>query len=73
VGPTASHTHTFILLHGLDSNGEKFGHELLENERQAGISSSNIIFGGLSNGCAMSLICVIALGSAVGGFLGLSG
>ncbi|KAL1869714.1 hypothetical protein VTK73DRAFT_2955 [Phialemonium thermophilum] len=30
VNPTSTHTHTFILLHGLGSNGEKFGRELLE-------------------------------------------
>jgi predicted esterase len=31
VQPTSAHTHTFILLHGLGSNGEKFGVELLES------------------------------------------
>ncbi|KAF2646136.1 acyl-protein thioesterase [Massarina eburnea CBS 473.64] len=36
VEPQSSHTHTFILLHGLGSNGEKFGRELLDT----GISSS---------------------------------
>ncbi|KAH8169003.1 phospholipase/Carboxylesterase domain-containing protein [Sarocladium implicatum] len=30
VEPLSVHTHTFILLHGLGSNGEKFGKELLE-------------------------------------------
>ncbi|KAI0408361.1 phospholipase/carboxylesterase [Xylaria palmicola] len=30
VEPTTAHTHTIILLHGLSSNGEKFGKELLE-------------------------------------------
>ncbi|ERS96954.1 hypothetical protein HMPREF1624_06281 [Sporothrix schenckii ATCC 58251] len=142
-----AHTHSFILLHGLGSNGEKFGREmmdtgknsdgrllstifpgarfvfptarwrrssafrralltqwfdvadmqdrslrndkklpglresfrevlaLIENERRAGISAPNIILGGLSNGCAMSLICAIALGGCgfIGGFVGLSG
>ncbi|KAI2617665.1 phospholipase/carboxylesterase [Hypomontagnella submonticulosa] len=29
VEPTSKHTHTFILLHGLGSNGKKFGQELL--------------------------------------------
>lgn len=29
VRPTSTHTHTLILLHGLGSNGEKFGTELL--------------------------------------------
>lgn len=36
IQPTSAHTHTFILLHGLGSNGEKFGVELLES----GISST---------------------------------
>lgn len=36
VDPRAAHTHTFILLHGLGSNGQKFGSELLET----GITSS---------------------------------
>ncbi|KAH9998887.1 acyl-protein thioesterase [Xylariaceae sp. FL0662B] len=30
VEPTSHHTHSFILLHGLGSNGHKFGQELLE-------------------------------------------
>ncbi|KAF3059593.1 Acyl-protein thioesterase 1 [Daldinia childiae] len=30
VEPTSNHTHSFILLHGLGSNGRKFGEELLE-------------------------------------------
>ncbi|KAI8949769.1 phospholipase/carboxylesterase [Xylaria longipes] len=30
VEPTANHSHTIILLHGLSSNGQKFGQELLE-------------------------------------------
>ncbi|KAI0459076.1 acyl-protein thioesterase [Xylaria acuta] len=33
VEPVARHTHTIILLHGLSSNGEKFGEELLETGR----------------------------------------
>src|SRR6266536_5167111 len=40
VQPTSAHTHTFILLHGLGSNGEKFGVELLES----GISSTRAKF-----------------------------
>ena len=31
VQPTSTHTHTAILLHGLGSNGEKFGAEFLES------------------------------------------
>ncbi|KAI0836595.1 Phospholipase/carboxylesterase/thioesterase [Hypoxylon sp. FL0890] len=30
VEPTSQHTHTFILLHGLGSNGDEFGQQLLE-------------------------------------------
>ncbi|CAK7201695.1 hypothetical protein SEUCBS139899_004404 [Sporothrix eucalyptigena] len=146
VEPTATHTHTFILLHGLGSNGEKFGRELLETGigsdglalparfpsakfifptsrrrrstafrrsmltqwfdvaslddpsdrshkqlaglresfaeiiaivehecRDAGIPRQNIVLGGLSQGCAMSLICLLALEQPIGGFVGMSG
>ncbi|CAK7232794.1 hypothetical protein SCUCBS95973_008377 [Sporothrix curviconia] len=145
VEPTAEHTHSIVLLHGMGSNGEKFGQELLdtgktadgrtlasnfpgarlifptsrwrrssafkravitqwfdvasmqdralrndkklpglresfrevlaiiESECKAGIPRSNIVLGGLSNGCAMSLICTIALGGSIGGFVGMSG
>ncbi len=40
IQPTSAHTHTFILLHGLGSNGEKFGAEFLES----GISSKGTKF-----------------------------
>ncbi|KAL1893329.1 hypothetical protein Sste5346_006506 [Sporothrix stenoceras] len=156
VEPTTEHTHTFILLHGLGSNGHKFGSVLLETgkttdgrtlaehftgarfifptarrrrstafkramltmwfdvpnladrhdrsyKQQPGLAESfryikkiideecgkvergkesvskstvprqNIILGGLSNGCAMSLICAIALERGLGGIVGLSG
>ena len=33
VEPTSAHTHSLILLHGLSSNGEKFGTEFLETGR----------------------------------------
>ncbi|RYP14231.1 hypothetical protein DL765_006511 [Monosporascus sp. GIB2] len=36
VEPTAAHSHTIILLHGLGSNGEKFGRELLETGTTSG-------------------------------------
>ncbi|RYP39671.1 hypothetical protein DL767_002052 [Monosporascus sp. MG133] len=36
VEPTATHTHTIILLHGISSNGEKFGRELLETGTTSG-------------------------------------
>ncbi|RYO82996.1 hypothetical protein DL766_005551 [Monosporascus sp. MC13-8B] len=36
VEPTATHSHTIILLHGLGSNGEKFGRELLETGTTSG-------------------------------------
>lgn len=146
VEPLAQHTHTFILLHGLGSNGEKFGRELLETgigsdglglpsrfpgakfifptsrrrrstafrrsmltqwfdvaslddpsdrshkqlaglresfaeilaiveqeSRDAGIPRQNIVLGGLSQGCAMALICLIAFERPIGGFVGMSG
>ncbi|KAF9772070.1 hypothetical protein IL306_010252 [Fusarium sp. DS 682] len=144
VEPQSAHTHTFILLHGLGSNGEKFGAELLET----GITSSghsltslfpgarfvfptskrrrstvfgrsmltmwfdiarlddpeyrkgrqikglvesageireiiekelkevkweNLILGGLSQGCAMSLAVLLSLEYPIGGYFGMSG
>lgn len=144
VQPTSAHTHTIILLHGLGSNGEKFGTELLEsgvssagmklteiypgakfvfptakkrrssafhraklnqwfdiaslddpshrrdvqlqglaesaleirgilNRELVTIPNSNIIFGGLSQGCAMSLSILLTLEFPLGGFVGMSG
>ncbi|EFX04479.1 phospholipase/carboxylesterase [Grosmannia clavigera kw1407] len=143
---TMPHTHTLILLHGLGSNGEKFGRELLEtgiasdgttlaqilphakfvfptsrwrrssafgrsmlrqwfdiaclpdpskrNELQIkgleesaheliellrqeqekyNISARNILLGGISQGCAMSLSVLLSLDYPIGGFIGLSG
>ena len=144
VEPTSAHTHSIILLHGLSSNGEKFGTEFLETgttsagkrlpqllpgarwifptakrrrstafgrsmltqwydvarlpdpeyrrETQLkGLSEStlavrellsrelskvppeNVIIGGLSQGCAMSLIVLLGLEHRLGGFVGMSG
>lgn len=144
VEPTSRHTHTFILLHGLGSNGPKFGAELVQSavcangeklvdifpgarfifptarrsrssafnrtmltqwfdaaavgdashrsERElrglgesygeilrivgreaAEASPQNVILGGLSQGCAMGLICLLALTFPIGGFIGMSG
>ncbi|KAF4460115.1 acyl- thioesterase [Fusarium albosuccineum] len=144
VEPREPHTHTFVLLHGLGSNGEKFGTELLDTgltsfghkltalfpgarfvfptskrrrstafgrsmltqwfdivrieepsyrkERQLdGLSESareireiiatelqkvkpqNLIIGGLSQGCAMSLAVLLSLEHPVGGYIGMSG
>ncbi|KAI0141779.1 phospholipase/carboxylesterase [Xylariaceae sp. FL1272] len=146
VEPTAKHTHTLILLHGLSSNGEKFGKEFLETgttstgktlrdllpgarfifptakrrrssafgrkrltqwfdiarlpdpsyrkETQlqglaesaieirkllrqevegAGVSPTNIILGGLSMGCAMSLSVLLSLEYPLGGYFGMCG
>ncbi|KAK2591009.1 hypothetical protein QQS21_011302 [Conoideocrella luteorostrata] len=144
VEPSAPHTHTILLLHGLGSNGEKFGSELLDmgvassghkltellpyvrfvfptsrrrrssafgrsmltqwfdiarldepSYRQEcqlqGLAESateimaiigdelrrvpphNLIIGGLSQGCAMSLAVLLCLDGPVGGFIGMSG
>lgn len=144
IEPTAQHTHSFILLHGLGSNGEKFGKELIDtgvcsdgkklvdifpgarfifptskkrrstafgramlrqwfdirslddpSYRQDGqlkglvessqeireildeelkkISHQNIILGGLSQGCATALCCLLSLNFPLGGFIGMSG
>jgi predicted esterase len=144
VNPTAPHTHTLILLHGLGSNGEKFGSELLatgvsssghklttlfpgarfvfptskprrssafgrsvltqwfdiarledpsyRKEKQLkGLAESaqeimhiltlelnkvppqNLILGGLSQGCAMSLPIMMSLSHCIGGYIGMCG
>ncbi|KAL1904130.1 hypothetical protein Sste5344_010154 [Sporothrix stenoceras] len=41
--------------------------------RDAGVPRQNIVLGGLSQGCAMALICLIALERPIGGFVGMSG
>lgn len=146
VEPTAKHSHTIILLHGLSSNGQKFGQELLETGKTsagktlpdllpgarfifptakrrrssafgrkkltqwfdiarlpdpsyrketqlqglaesaveirkllrqeielAGVPPTNIILGGLSQGCAMSLSVLLALEYPLGGYFGMCG
>ena len=144
VEPRAPHSHTLILLHGLGSNGTKFGTELLETgltssgqkltellpgarfvfptskrrrstafgrsmltqwfdivrladpsyrkERQLdGLAESareileiiaaelqkvqpqNLVIGGLSQGCAMSLAILLSLEHSIGGYIGMSG
>ncbi|KAI1741678.1 acyl-protein thioesterase [Xylaria scruposa] len=144
VEPTTRHTHTIILLHGLSSNGEKFGKGLLETgitkngktlqelfpgtrfvfptakrrrssafgrkkvtqwfdiarlpdpsyrkeiqlqglaestveirellQQEMGlVSPANIILGGLSQGCAMSLSILLSLEFPLGGYIGMSG
>ncbi|KAI8944529.1 phospholipase/carboxylesterase [Xylaria longipes] len=144
VEPAARHTHTIILLHGLSSNGEKFGKEFLETGRtksgktlpellpgarfvfptakrrrssafgrkkltqwfdiarlpdpsyrketqlqglaesaveirgllrqeMALVSPANIILGGLSQGCAMSLSILLSLEFPLGGYIGMCG
>ncbi|KAI1821037.1 phospholipase/carboxylesterase [Xylaria intraflava] len=146
VEPTVKHSFTVILLHGLSSNGEKFGKELLETGKTsagmtlpdllpsarfifptakrrrssafgrkkltqwfdiarledpsyrkqtqvqglaesaaeirelirqeievAGVPPANIILGGLSQGCAMSLSVLLSLEYPLGGCFGMSG
>lgn len=146
VDPTSTHTHSLILLHGLGSNGEKFGRELLETgatsdgstltqllpnarfifptsrrrrstafgrsvltqwfdiarladpshrkelqlqglaesardilellrqeQEMSKIPPSNIVLGGLSQGCATSLSVLLSLDYRIGGFVGISG
>ncbi|KAM0350590.1 hypothetical protein ACHAPU_003074 [Fusarium lateritium] len=144
IEPSSSHTHSIILLHGLGSNGEKFGRELIEagicsdgkslpdmlpgarfifptskrrrssafnrsmltqwfdiallkdpsyrshtqfqgleessreifhliDEERSKVSGKNIILGGISQGCAMSLLCLLALEFPLGGYIGMSG
>ncbi|KAI0506169.1 phospholipase/carboxylesterase [Xylaria bambusicola] len=146
VEPTGKHSHTIILLHGLSSNGQKFGQELLETGKTsagetlpellpgarfifptaklrrssafgrskltqwfdiarlpdpsyrketqlqglaesavvirellrqeievAGVPPTNIILGGLSQGCAMSLSVLLTLEYPLGGYFGMCG
>lgn len=144
VEPSAPHTHTILLLHGLGSNGESFGAELLDtgvtssgqkliemlpyvrfvfptakrrrssafgrsmltqwfdiarleepsyrqDSQLQGLAESaaevvaiiqdelrrvppqNLILGGLSQGCAMSLAVLLCLHHSIGGFIGMSG
>ncbi|OTB13135.1 hypothetical protein K445DRAFT_65200 [Daldinia sp. EC12] len=144
VEPTTTHCHTIILLHGLSSNGKKFGSELLETgvnlsgrklpqllpnarfifptakprrssafkrivltqwfdvaripdpeyrketqiqglmesaveleqlirQEASIVSPQNVVIGGLSQGCAMSLSALLVLDFPLGGFIGMSG
>lgn len=144
VAPSTAHTHTILLLHGLGSNGQKFGTELLETgiassgrnltavlpyarfvfptskrrrskafgrsmltqwfdiarlddpsylpaRQLKGLAESakeimaiiqdelqsvppqNLIIGGLSQGCAMSLAVLLCLEQPIGGYIGMSG
>lgn len=146
VEPRTKHSHTIILLHGLSSNGQKFGKELLETGKtsagktlpdllpgarfifptakrrrssafgrkrltqwfdiarlpdpsyrketqlqglaesaveirellrqeieEAGVPPTNIILGGLSQGCAMSLSVLLTLEYPLGGYFGMCG
>ena len=144
IEPTAQHTHSFILLHGLGSNGENFGKELVDtaictdgnklvdifpgarfifptskkqrsttfgramlrqwfdvrslddpsyrqdgqlkglvessqeireilDEESQKVAHKNIILGGLSQGCATALCCLLSLNFPLGGFIGMSG
>ncbi|KAI1061082.1 hypothetical protein LB507_009992 [Fusarium sp. FIESC RH6] len=143
VEPTGPHTHSLIILHGLGSNGKKFGRELLETgicsdgkslpellpgarfifptskkrrssafrrsrltqwfniasledpsyrnhtqtpgleessreifdlleEERKKVPDKNIILGGISQGCAMGLVCLLAMKFPIGGFFGMS-
>lgn len=144
IPPQTLHTHTFILLHGLGSNGEKFGNELLESgvssqkktlrdvfpgakfifptakwrrstafnramlthwfdtyslddrslradlqieglvesakyirtmldQEMREVPTHNIVLGGLSQGCAMSLMVLLSLEAPIGAYVGMSG
>lgn len=143
VEPLALHTHSIILLHGLGSNGVKFGEEFLRTARRSDsrsvkellpgarfifptakrrrssafpgakltqwfdiarlgdpsyrrhtqvpgleesmrgilhlvdqerskVSAGNVLLGGLSQGGAMSMMCLLAMGFPIGGYMGMS-
>ncbi|KAI0186628.1 acyl-protein thioesterase [Xylaria flabelliformis] len=63
VKPTTQHTQIIILLHGFSANGERF----------ALVSTPNIILGGLSQGCSMSLSVLLSLEFPLGGYIGMCG
>ncbi|KAF2866833.1 Alpha/Beta hydrolase protein [Massariosphaeria phaeospora] len=44
IQPTSLHTHTFVLLHGLGNNGDRFGNELLETGLSSDGQTLNTIF-----------------------------
>jgi predicted esterase len=46
IEPTTKHTYSFVLLHGLGSNGEKFGTELLETGKSSNGESLKDLFPG---------------------------
>ncbi|KAF5231139.1 hypothetical protein FAUST_9445 [Fusarium austroamericanum] len=143
VEPTGPHTHSLILLHGLGSNGKKFGRGLIEtgiasngkslpdllpgarfifptsknrrssafrrakltqwfnvasledpfyrnetqlkgmeessreifqliNQERERVPDKNIILGGISQGCAMGFVCLLAMDFPIGGYIGIS-
>lgn len=143
VEPTGPHTHSLILLHGLGSNGKKFGQGLIEtgitsngkslpellpgarfifptsktrrssafrrakltqwfniasledpsyrnetqlkgmeessreifqliNQEREEVPDNNIILGGISQGCAMGFVCLLAMNFPIGGYIGIS-
>ncbi|EKJ75132.1 hypothetical protein FPSE_04690 [Fusarium pseudograminearum CS3096] len=143
VEPTGPHTHSLILLHGLGSNGNKFGRGLIEtgiasngkplpdllpgvrfifptskirrssafrrakltqwfniaslddpsyrnetqlkgmeessreifqliNQEREKVPDKNIILGGISQGCAMGFVCLLAMDFPIGGYIGIS-
>ena len=144
IEPSSPHTHSVVLLHGLGSNGQKFGSELIQsgvcsngktlpdtlpgtrfifptskrrrssafsrakltqwfdiaslddpsyrnhtqtrgleesyseildiiNREAEEVFPENIILGGLSQGCAMGLMCLLSIAFPIGGFIGMSG
>jgi len=46
---------------------------ILTQEHDLGIARENIVLGGLSQGCAMSLTSLLCLDYGIGGFIGMSG
>ncbi|OIW23854.1 phospholipase/carboxylesterase [Coniochaeta ligniaria NRRL 30616] len=62
-----------LQLQGLEESAREIL-DLIRHERDAkGIAPKNIILGGLSQGCAMSLSIMLCLDYHIGGFVGMSG
>ena len=80
VEPASGHTHSLILppiisqRHSTTRTRRVTSRHLQDFEEETRkVKPSNIILEGLSQGCAMGLICLLALDTPVGGFIGMGG
>ena len=57
---------------GLTESG-RYLRDILKTEIEGGIIAENVVLGGLSQGCAMSLFLLLGLDHQIGGLVGMSG